>query len=754
MPQMQLPIYPEGVTHINNLIAFENRDGKVTYFNGHMPIFSHDEKDILTFRMITAQFCVQGTAKQVEISKAFGVPALTVKRAVKRYRENGPKRFYAPRITRGSAVLTDDVLANAQLLIDAGKSNAEVASMLGLKTDTLRKAILSGRLQRAPKNDSVPSMTGDYGGINSADTKSGRSAEDSAAVLGMGATNLPDRQAASLGKAGPPEIQFQSSLDVMNGGVLFSVPALVATGLLRHTEKFFQLPSGYYGLTSIFIVLAFMALCRIKSVEGLRYLPPGEWGKLVGMDRIPEAKTLREKMALLSNGDAPFEWSAALSSDWMQEFPVGEATLYVDGHVRVYNGEQTKLPRKYVARQRLCLRGVTDYWVNAMDGQPFFVVTKEVDSGLLKVLAEEIVPRLEQDVPNQPTSEELASDRWLHRFVIIFDREGYSPDFFKKMWEKRISCITYHKNPGGNWDESEFIDQQVKLQSGDLVQMKIAERGTFLAGGAIWVREIRKLGAGGHQTSVLSTLYRADQERVAVRMFARWSQENFFKYMRQHFDLDGIVSYRIENLPDTTVVVNPDHRRLDGDVRKKVACLAKRRAEFGGIVLTENIEPDKVEKYERRKAELQEEIDSLEKEVEVLKNQRKAQPRHITIAELPEKERFARLSASSKHFIDTIKMIAYRAESGMAFTLRESMARDDEARSLLRAIYNTEADLIADDMTQTLTVRLHSLANWKSDAAIRFLCDELNATETIYPGSKYRMIFDQVSSQNLRGQEF
>ena len=151
MLQMHLPIYPEGVTHINNLIAFEKRDGKVTYFNGHMPIFSHDEKDIKTFRMITAQFCVQGSAKQMEISRAFGIPALAVKRAVKRYREKGVKGFYEPRVTRGAAVLTPDVLENAQLLLDTGKSDSEVAEALGLKVNTLQKAIRSGRLRKTEK---------------------------------------------------------------------------------------------------------------------------------------------------------------------------------------------------------------------------------------------------------------------------------------------------------------------------------------------------------------------------------------------------------------------------------------------------------------------------------------------------------------------------------------------------------------------------------------------------------------------------
>ncbi len=151
MPQMQLPIYPEGVTHINHLIAFEKRDGTVTYFNGHMPIFSHSENDTSTFKMITAQLCVQGTARQVEIQKAFGMPAITVKRAVKRYRDQGPKGFYQPRRTRGAAVLTADVLVTVQDCLDNGKEIPDIARDLDLLADTLRKAVQAGRLHRVEK---------------------------------------------------------------------------------------------------------------------------------------------------------------------------------------------------------------------------------------------------------------------------------------------------------------------------------------------------------------------------------------------------------------------------------------------------------------------------------------------------------------------------------------------------------------------------------------------------------------------------
>jgi hypothetical protein len=226
----------------------------------------------------------------------------------------------------------------------------------------------------------------------------------------MGATNIFGRLEASLFKQGPVAPEFSLCLDVPNGGVLFALPALLSMGLLRHTRKYFELPQGYYDLTTIFLLLAFMALARLKSIEALRYCAPGEWGKLLGLDRIPEAKTLRNKVRVLTEDNQALQWAGELCRDWMGMFPETAGVLYIDGHVRVYNGKQTELPRHHVARQKLCLRATTDYWVNAMDGQPFFMINKAVDPGLLRVLEQEIIPQLERDVPCQPSLFEQDKD--------------------------------------------------------------------------------------------------------------------------------------------------------------------------------------------------------------------------------------------------------------------------------------------------------------------------------------------------------
>ncbi len=560
----------------------------------------------------------------------------------------------------------------------------------------------------------------------------------------MGATNIFGRLEASLFRQGPVTPEFTPCLDVPNGGVLLAIPALLSMGLLRHTEKYFQLPQGYYDLTTIFLLLAFMALARLKRIEALRYCAPGEWGKLLGLDRIPEAKILRNKVKVLCEDNQAPQWAGELCRDWMGMFPETAGVLYIDGHVRVYNGKQTELPRHHVSRQKLCLRATTDYWVNAMDGQPFFMINKAVDPGLLTVLEQEIIPRLERDVPSQSSLFEQEKNALAPRFNLIFDREGYSPDFFDRMWKKRIACLTYHKYPGEDWSKFEFREYEVKLISGHEVTMLLAERGTFL-GGRIWVREIRKLSKTGHQTSIISTDYFRDLTKIAATMFARWSQENFFKYMREHYSLDALVDYSTENIPESTKVVCPLYREADRDVRNMAAQLGRKRCQCNEIVLCDDIDPDKVIAYEKEKQALREEIKEMESTLEELKECRRNTPKHVEFADLPEEDRFRQLGMKSKYFIDTIKMIAYRAETAMANILRRSMCHQNEARSLLRSLYATEADLLPDYDRDSLTVRLHQPANKCSAEAIKNLCRELNETGVKFPGTKLRLVYDLVS---------
>jgi hypothetical protein len=748
MPQMLLPIFTPGVKRINDLIGFEVKDGRVYYLHGILPVFSHDVEDLNSFRFITSQLALSGNVKQIEISKAFGIPYITVKRNVALLRKEGPNAFFKKKKGRSAHILTEKVKKKIQTRLDKGMTVNAIARELNIKAPTIRKAIQQGKLKRKSKSGNKKSDK------SQVTTKSHRNTQDNQCSMGQACTREEERFLASIGKLAKAEPQFEPAADVKSAGVLFALPALLANGLLKESDTYFSLPSGYYGLETIIMVLAFAALLRIQSIEQIRNCDPGEMGKLVGLDRIPEVKVLREKIRIMSEQGDPGQWSRDLAVIWMQDNTELAGTLYVDGHVRPYYGKQTKLPRRFMSRQRLCLRGVTDYWINDALGQPFFVVPRTVNSGLLAVLREDIVPCLINDVPNQPDAPMLKDNTYLSRFGIVFDREGYSPGFMKEMWGLRVCCYTYKKYVKDQWPDDEFIETQVTFPNGENQSMKISERGTFYANEKLWVREIRKLTDSGHQTVVITTDYINEAGKISGLMFSRWSQENYFKYMMKHYGIDRLIDYDLENMDDTIKIVNPVYRQLDGQIRSLNAKLSRKKAQHYDLMLQEDIDEKKVKDFVHKKAQCQEAIDELEQQITDLKQKRKNTDKHIAFSELPKDEKFDQLKKSGKQFMDTVKMISYRAETAIVTILREYIGKKDEARSIARQIFATDADMDPDYQNGVLNVVLHNMTNPLHNRYVVKLCDILNDSETFFPGTNLRMIFNSVSNQFHVDREF
>lgn len=571
-----------------------------------------------------------------------------------------------------------------------------------------------------------------------------RSWADSQAPLGYGTTRVMDRLLASCGVLGAAGLEFTAADDVPQAGVLCALPALLTEGLLRHTRTFYALPPGYYPLETLFLYLALLALVRCRSLEQTRYQAPGEWGRMLGLDRLPEVKTLRTKIATwcAAEGQAA-QWQHCLAKEWIEaasdpaDAP-GLGVFYVDGHVRVYHGALTPLPRRYVARQRLCLRGTTDYWVNGLGGAPFFVVTQPVNSGLIAALRGQVIPPL-------LAATAAAATPGVPRFTLVFDREGYSPELFTEFQAQDIAILTYHKFPGEAWPQTEFSAHPVRLHTGEVVTRELAERGTRLSNRQ-WVREVRVRGADAHQTSILTTHPQLELPVVAARMAARWSQENFLKYMRENFGLDRIVEHGTAALPDATTVVNPAHRQLEADLRRHRANLLRLQARLGALALPSELTAEQNTAFLTQGGELREAIAAETTRLEARKAQRPTTPRKVALKELPANERFAQLCPESKHFIDTIKMIAYRAESALAGEARETLARSDDARALLRRLFLTPANLRPDYAAQTLTVELHRFGSPLQDATVAQLCATLTATETSFPTTNLRLVYRQVGS--------
>jgi len=735
--QLILPCIPIGATEINNRVGVFRENDRCTYFLGSYPIFSHEADDNRMFRIITSQLIESGGCRQVEILRTFGVSKSSVIRSVKKLRQGGVEAFFKQRAVRyGGSILTPEVLEQAQRLLDEDYRRPEVAEKLEVKYDTLRKAINDGRLRESQHKRGVS-------------TKSSRDVVDTKAAegLGTGCTRVGDRIAACFGMGNGAIVNFESCLDVPKGGALCALPALLSNGLLRGVHTFLGKVNGYYQMLHVLLLLAFMSLCRIKTVEQLRGHSPGEFGKLLGLDRVPEVRCLRKKLDELSKGDAARQWSSHLSRHWLQADPEAAGTLYVDGHIRVYHGGQTKLPRKFVSRERLCLRGMCDFWVNDAIGRPYFVVEKTINPGMIKTLESDIVPRLLNDVPNQPSQEILRKNPYLSRFSLVFDREGYSPSFFKQMWEKhRISCITYHKFPDDAWPHEWFEEQEVTMPQGEKVTIRLAEMGSRIGSGkdVIWVREVRKLTDSCHQTSLVSTAYGLPHKGLAARMFSRWCQENFFAYMMHHFAIDLLAQYSTEDLLEDEKVVNPTWRILNKKRYSLQSKLRYRQARFAEMTMHPKVD-ENTKRYRawlQKKANLLEEIQHWERELTKIKASIKETPNHITWGDLEGDDKFQQFVPGRKHLLDTIKMIAYRAETAMTDLLTGPTVDTPAARRLLQDLFATEADILPDPEKKILRIKVHGASRPAANRSLELLFDQLNETAIRYPGTDMKLVYE------------
>ena len=280
-------------------------------------------------------------------------------------------------------------------------------------------------------------------------------------------------------------------------------------------------------------------------------------------------------------------------------------------------------------------------------------------------------------------------------------------------------------------------DTDVTMPDGVHLTMKLAQRETRL-GETLTVKEVRRLTTTGHQTAVISTAHELDSVLIAGRMFARWCQENFFAYMMQHYDIDGLVQYGTQAIPGTETVINPLWREADKAVSLARQNVRKLQAKLGAHATLEggaDIE---------QKAEYLHDIQLAQTELQEARAKRQAIARKVTLDSLPAADRPTQLLPLNKMLCDTVKMVAYRAETALVALLRRHLNKEDEARALVRALFVASADLAPDAQAKTLTVKIHRMASPVHDRAIAALLTDLNELNFCHPETRDRLIYTLV----------
>jgi len=727
MLQAQLGFLPEGAIIVGKNLAVVRQDGQLEFSNASGPIYSCPEDDRLGLRLAQGMFSELRLAGATALARALGVDQSTVHRNRAAYRSAGATGLSEERGPRGGYKLTEDKRVQAQHLLDTGHSLRAVAKAVAVSEGTVRYAVRQGQLHRITATGARERGARERSGSS----PSQRSAEDARADAGVAVKRIVERVLASAGQLEEAPVHFEAAESVPGAGVLLALPGLLSQGLLEVSDEVYAgLKNGFFGLHSVLLTLAFMALLRIKTPEQLKGHAPGEFGLLLGLDRAPEVKTLRRKLRELGARGQAHELAAAFARRWANAEPEALGYLYVDGHVRPYHGAKHTLPKTHVQRRRLCMPATTDFWVNDARAEPLFCVTAEANDSLLSVLEHDILPRVRELIGEQ------------RRVSVLFDREGWSPKSFERWAAAGFDVITYRKGHYEPWSEEVFVEVEDTAQT-PAVRYRLAEQETTLAKGFA-MREVRRLCDDGHQTSVMTTRRDLPMVEIASRMFARWRQENFFRYMRHEYELDHLSTYEVEPAETQRLIPNPERKAIE----KKLAAL---RRELEGLkkdyaqALLDNPEGQRrsVRGFKIANAGLGKQIRALEIRIEERAAERKALPNKVPLGEVQTEEPIVKLELERKTLTDLIKMVAYRAESSLLRLIAPLLARhEEEGRAFLKALFQTPADLIPHENRRELIVRFHCMANPRFNTVVRAVCETLTSERHRYPGTRLCLVYE------------
>ena len=691
----------------------------------------------------------QGWATQVEVARAFNCSVRTVRRHQQRFEESGLAGLGRERgYPRGRSRLANWRRRLVQRLKGQGRAQREIARQIGVTENAVRKllrrlgwksaASLQAELpfseDQAACPKPVPTALGEAASALPVSAQ-GAHPKLSASPMLAAPTAPPvsldtdpsrrwtDRLLARLGLLEDAAPLFGSATAVPRAGVLLALPALVASGVFECAQEIYaSLEPAFYGLRTSLLTLLLMALWRIKRPEALKEHSPQDLGRVLGLDRAPEVKTLRRKLAALAAAGRAAEFGQALAQRRVAVRGAALGFLYVDGHVRVYHGKH-RLPKAHVAQMRLSVPATSDYWVNDTCGDPLFVVTAQANAGLVKML-----PGILEQVRS------LVGKR---RVTVAFDRGGYSPKLFLQILRADFDVLTYRKGRCRRIPRKRFQLRRTRCEGRTFLYI-LADQEVRLLKGKLRLRQVTRLKDNGHQTPILTSRRDLSPTQVAYHMFDRWRQENFLKYLCDEYALDALVEYAAVPDDPTREVPNPVWAAVDAQLRQAYAQLDRLQAEYGLEALV-NLEEQRrtMRGFKIAQGKLGQKIGNAWQRVVQLEKRRAAVPRRVPVQSITQ-EPVVKLAPERKHLTNVIKIVAYQAESDLLRLVAPYYRRaGDEGRTLVQSALASAADL---EVTQTeLRVTLAPQSSPQRTRAIAALCEELNRTNTLFPGSQLRL---------------
>jgi hypothetical protein len=535
-----------------------------------------------------------------------------------------------------------------------------------------------------------------------------------------------DRIFARLGLLDDAAPLFRDGGRVPRAGVLLAVPALVRSGVLEVARRVYgSIGPAFYGLRTTVVALLLLALLRIKRPEGLKEHSPVDLGRLLGLDRAPEVKMLRRKLTRLARGGGATLLGHLLAERRVAALGNALGFLYVDGHVRVYHG-QRDIPKAHVARMRIALPATTDYWANDARGEPLFVVTADANAGMVAML-----PQLLKE------ARALVGKR---RITVVFDRGGWSPKLFADIVAAGFDLLTYRKGRFRRLPKRCFR-KHAAILGGKRITYELADHDIRLLDGRLRLRQVTRLSDHGHhQTPIVTSRRDLRAVEVAYRMFERWRQENFFKYLREEFALDALIDYGVEPDDATREVPNPKWAEIDAKLRAARDRVAEITRRIGATAALKELGMARTRRALLDR-QVRRELGAAIAESVKLDRRRAAIPRRIPVGKRTAGE-VVKLSTERKHLSNVLKMVAYQAESDLVRAVGAHYRRaDDEGRTLVQAALAAAADITVAPDKRELRVVLAPMSSPHRTRAIAALCHELTAAAVVFPGTRLRLVY-------------
>ncbi len=727
LSQLPLPLLPAGAAEIAPGVGFlAGEQGGLVTVHG-LATFAWDGGDEAGRRLAAVQLVRLRAASQGQVAGAFGVDPGTIWRWDQALAAGGVAGLVpARRGPKGASKLTPQLAEQIAGLDAAGATLREIAAATGVSTFTVRNALgrvaSGGRPAAGAAEDSAGPAAGDddagQGAVPVLPDPVPRDAERALARWGL------------LGEGAAPV--FTPGARYPLAGLLLALPALEGTGLLAVAREVYgQLRDGFYGLTATLLTLVFLALAGEPRAEGATRVPPAALGRVLGLDRAPEVKTIRRKLAELAAAGKAADLIMALARRHAAARPDALGFLCVDGHARVYYGTRT-VQKTHVARLKFPAPATMETWVTDSRGDPVFMVIAEPSDSLAGELRR-LLPALRGIVGQG------------RRVTVCFDRGGWSPALFADITAAGFDVLTWRKGPAPDLPAEVFTAITCTDDRGRAHDYELADSTVELGisegarkGQTVTLRQVtRRVPARAGAIRQIHALTSRDDlpaGEVCWRLSSRWREENYFRYARTRFALDALDSYAAAPDDPDRMVPNPARKTAAARVRQaEAAAQAAETARAAALLQLRSPAPGQAAYLSNQVINaLAAPVEAAWRELEEADSAAVSVPARIPLGTLAPD--MVRLDAETKQITHAIRMAAYNAETTLARALDGHYARaGDEAYALIREALTVSGDICPG--SGQLLIRLDPLTAPRRTQALAALCDQLNQAQACYPGT-------------------